>query len=353
MTGDLEDALAAATEAVKLTPPGTDRAQYLSNLSAALLSLIEHTSADTARLDAAIDAAREAVVTSPDDHPERARYLINLGNVLITRGHPADLTEAVALTAEAVRTTPPDHPDRAGFLFTAGHAQHLLNPEAGVPGVWREAAQERTGSAAVRLRTAWAWATTAATGGDVDDAVRGFTTAVQLLPVVAWHGLGDTVREQQLRQWSGLTGDACAWALRAGHPRLAVELLEQGRSIMWNQIAQIRTDLSYARAAAPELVERLAELRAALDTPAAPQPVSGIDGPDGDQRALVQRRLAQEWDDIVTRIRRIDGLRDFLTAVPYDELAAEADDGPIIMINTTRSGSAAIVVTPAEPLVLD
>ncbi|MBE1489173.1 CHAT domain-containing protein [Plantactinospora soyae] len=353
MADDLEDALAAAAEAVELTPPGTDRAQYLSNLSAALLSVVEHTPTDTAKLDAAIDSAREAVVTSPDDHPERGRYLINLGNALITRGRPADLEEAVSLTAEAVRTTPADHPDRAGFLFTAGHAQHLLHPETGVPGVWREAAQDRTGSAEVRLRTAWAWATTAATGGDVEDAVRGFTAAVRLLPVVAWRGLGDAVRERQLRQWSGLAGDACAWALRAGRPKLAVELLEQGRSIMWNQIAQIRTDLSDARAAAPELVERLTELRAALDAPAAPPPVPGIDGPDGDQRVLVQRRLAQEWDDIITRIRGIDGLHDFLAAVPYDDLAAEAEDGPIIMINTSRYGSAAILVTPAEPLVVN
>lgn len=353
MTDDLEDAVAAAVEAVELTASGADRAQYLSNLSAALLSVVEHTPADTAKLDAAIEAAREAVVTSPEDHPERGRYLINLGNVLITRGRPADLEEAVPLTAEAVRTTPADHPDRAGFLFTAGHAQRLLHPEEGVPGAWREAAQDRTGSAAVRLRAAWVWATTAATGGDVEDAVRAFTTAVQLLPVVAWRGLGDAVRERQLWQWSGLAGDACAWALRAGRPKLAVELLEQGRSIMWNQIAQIRTDLTDARAAAPELVERLTELRAALDTPSAPLPVPGIDGPDGDQRALVQRRLAQEWDDIVTRIRGIDGLHDFLAAVSYDDLAAETEDGPIIMINTSRYGSAAIVVTPGEPLVVD
>ena len=141
--------------------------------------------------------------------------------------------------------------------------------------------------------------------------------------------------------------------LRSGDPRRAVELLEQGRSITWNQVVQTRTDLTVARAAAPELVARLDELRAALDAPA---PVTGPGTPtvvDRERIIQAQRRLAEEWDEIVDRIRGIDGLETFLAAVPYEQLAAEAAQGPIVVINLSRYGCCAIALTKNDPLVID
>ncbi|WP_238009397.1 CHAT domain-containing protein [Dactylosporangium sp. AC04546] len=349
---DLDEALETASAAVAATPDGTDRPQYLSNLSAVLLTAVEHDPSALARLDAAIAAADEAVATAPGDHPERGRFLANLGNALITRGRADDLVRAAEATAEAVRITPPDHPDHAGFLFGAGHAEHLLDPAAGVPDAWRRAAAAPTAPAAIRLRTARAWGDTAAAAGDAADAAAGFAAAVRLLPVLAWRGLDRDVRELHLWRWSGLAGDACAWQLRAGDPRRAVELLEQGRSIMWNQIVQTRTDLSAAQAAAPELMARLTELRAALDAPTTrvePEPSAA----ERERLAQAQRRLAEEWDDALARIRALDGLDTFLAAVPYERLTTEAAHGPIVTVNVSRFGCAAIVLTTADPVVVE
>ncbi len=253
-----------------------------------------------------------------------------------------------------MRTTPPDDPDHTGFLFTAGQAQYTADPSGGVAEAWRAAARSRTGLAAdMRLRAAWAWGDTAATAGDAADAAAGFATAVALLPVLAWRGLDRAVREQHLWRWSGLASDACAWTLRVGDPRRAVELLEQGRSITWNQVVQTRADLTAARTAAPELVARLDELRAALDAPA---PVTDLDAPtvlDRERIVQAQRRLAEEWDEIVDRIRGIDGLETFLAAVPYEQLAAEAARGPIVVINLSRYGCCAIALTKNAPVVVD
>jgi len=351
---DMIAALDAAERAVAATAGGGDRAKYLSNLSSVLLSLVEHDPAARDRLDAAVAAAAEAVQTAPAGHPDRGRYLANLGNALITRGRPEDLARAVDVTAEAVRTTPLDDPDHAGFLFTAGQAQYSADPSGGVPEAWRAAARSRTGLAAdMRLRAAWAWGDAAATAGDADDAAAGFATAVALLPVLAWRGLDRAVREQHLWRWSGLASDACAWTLRTGDPRRAVELLEQGRSITWNQVVQTHADLTAARAAAPELVARLDELRAALDAPAR---VTDLDTPtvlDRERIAQAQRRLAEEWDEIVDRIRGIDGLETFLATVPYEQLAAEAAQGPIVVINLSRYGCCAVALTKDDPLVID
>lgn len=351
---DLAAALDAAERAVAATAGGAGRAKYLSNLSAVLLSLVEHDPAARDRLDAAIATAAEAVKTTPAGYPDRGRYLANLGNALITRGRPEDLARAVEVTAEAVRTTPPGDPDHTGFLFTAGQAQYTADPSGGVPEAWRAAARSRTGLAAdMRLRAAWAWGEAAAAAGDAADAAAGYATAVALLPVLAWRGLDRAVREQHLWRWSGLASDACAWALRTGDPRRAVELLEQGRSITWNQVVQTRADLTAARAAAPELVARLDELRAALDAPA---PVTDLDTPtalDRERIIQAQRRLAEEWDEIVDRIRSIDGLETFLAAVPYEQLAAEACEGPIVVVNLSRYGCCAIALTKNAPVVVD
>jgi hypothetical protein len=67
---------------------------------------------------------------------------------------------------------------------------------------------------------------------------------VQLLPIAAWHGLDRTTRESLLERWAGLAGDAAAAAVLDGRPGLAVELLEQGRSVLWTQALNLRGDLS-------------------------------------------------------------------------------------------------------------
>jgi hypothetical protein len=65
--------------------------------------------------------------------------------------------------------------------------------------------------------------------------VEGFTAGIELLPLVAWHGLDQTTREHHLREWAGLASDAAAVAVAAGDPARAVELLEAGRSMLWTQ----------------------------------------------------------------------------------------------------------------------
>ena len=72
------------------TPAGhPNLAGRLSNLGNALVRRFERTG-DTADLDAAIDAGRQAVAASPAGHPNLATMLANLGNAfgpaLIIRG---------------------------------------------------------------------------------------------------------------------------------------------------------------------------------------------------------------------------------------------------------------------------
>src|SRR5437762_1771972 len=71
-------------------------------------------------LEEAIRKAEGAVKATPQDHPDLAGRLNNLGNMLESRyertGRMEDLEEAIRKAEGAVEATPEDHPDLAGRL---------------------------------------------------------------------------------------------------------------------------------------------------------------------------------------------------------------------------------------------
>lgn len=106
----------------------------------------------------------------------------------------------------------------------------------------REASGTETAPAFVRLRAAAALGQLAASR-DVGSpsALQGYQTAIGLLPVLAWRGL-------------------------------TVELLEQGRAVMWSQLPETRSDLADLDGADHETALRLRELRNIFDVGAEPAP---------------------------------------------------------------------------------
>ena len=349
-----------------LTPPGhPDRAMYLSNLGSALRTRFER-AGDGADLDAAIDAGRQAVDLTPPGHPDRAAYLSNLGLALLTRferaGDGADLDAAIDAGRQAVDPTPPGHPDLARYLSNLGSSLLTRFERAGdgadldaAIGCWQQASQVPAGTPSVRLAAATRWGAAAADAGRTHEAAEGYAAAVGLLPTVAWHGLDRATREEHLAQWAGLAADAAACAVLDARPELAVELLEQGRSVLWTQALNLRSDLTRLADKAPGLAERLDSIRKILDTPmpeAAPlvsepagssAPVAGRARQQQDAADL-RRRKAREWDDVLAQVRALDGFEHFLAAIPYAELAAAAVDGPVVIVNASRYGCHALIV---------
>jgi hypothetical protein len=189
--------------------------------------------------------------------------------------------------------------------------------------------------------------------------------AVGLLPTVAWHGLDRATREAQLRQWVGLAADAAACAVLDGRPKLAVELLEQGRSVLWTHALNLRSDLTHLAENAPDLAERLDSIRTILDSPVPetvplPEPARDSAPNVGDPQQLqdaadLRRRKAREWDDVLTRVRALHGFEHFLSATPYAELAAAAADWPVVLVNASRYGCHALIVDSCreQPRVVD
>jgi tetratricopeptide (TPR) repeat protein len=86
-------------------------------------------------LDEAIHNARKAVDATPEDHPDRAAMLDNLGSYLSNRysriGATGDLEEVIQIARQAVDITPKDHPDRAARLDNL--VSYLLDDSEEVP----------------------------------------------------------------------------------------------------------------------------------------------------------------------------------------------------------------------------
>ncbi|MFC6081231.1 CHAT domain-containing protein [Sphaerisporangium aureirubrum] len=351
--GDLDEAIGHLYAAVRGLPAGHPfLAKCLSNLALTLEMRFER-GRDPVDLDEALARLEEAVRVSPPGSVGRWNYLSNLGNALQARfehaGDLADLEEAIRHFDGIVETTPPDHPNRAAYLVNLGSALSALSDEVGdeshldrAVDAWRAAAELPSGVTGQRMRAALAWGRRARTP---ESAADGLAAAVRLLPRLAWHGLTPATRREHLTQWPGIARAAAEAAIAAGRTAEAVELLELGRSILWSQTLRLRTDLTALERAAPELAARLVEIRRVLDAPAEDE---GVPRVVAEQRM----RLAREWDDVVDRVRRLDGFAHFLRAVPYAELRRAAEGGPVVIVNVGTTRCDALIVTSGAELPL-
>ncbi|MFD5517264.1 tetratricopeptide repeat protein [Streptomyces sp. NPDC127066] len=297
---DVERAHRALTECLRISPVGSpDHSGALSNLASTLYLRARH--GDRAEdLTAAIDAIRSAVDTTAPDHPGRSDMLTKLSILLRSRSRsedrPGDLDLAVDAAWAALQAPVSSRPDRAHESLAVAHALiDRLAVTASVPdastavALLRKVARSKTADVYARLEAArTAGDLTARVGGRPGTAVDDYDV-VELLPLLAWHGLERTSRERLLTQWPGLVRDAAAAAVDALRLPRAVERLEQGRGVMWSQLLAVRGDLTRLSAEHPELAERLADIRNELDkappalpeeTPAVPVLRPGAHGPE-------------------------------------------------------------------------
>ena len=384
---DLDAAIALLEQAVTGLPsdhPGHALAEV--NLGSAFYTRFG-IAGQPADLDAATTLLQQGVDRTPEDHPTRPGMLARLGIACEERferaGQQADLDSAIAALQQAVDLTPEDHPDRADHLQRLGNARlgqfvhqtGMLIDDAGhidehalrrrlheqqlnkllALKCFLEAALVETAPPESRLKAARTYGAAASKlGGDAADGLVAFEVAVELLPLVAWHGLDQATREERLAKLADLAADAAASAVAAGQPRRAAELLESGRSVLWTQALHLRTDLSLLTDRAPELAAEMTAVRAELDRKVPDQlsdpSGAGIDSMDRISASSVERRryAAHRWDTLLGQARQVAGFANFLKPVPYGQLRAAAVGGPVGMVNTSHLGCHALIVTGAS-----
>ncbi|MEV4540939.1 CHAT domain-containing protein [Micromonospora echinaurantiaca] len=415
---DVETAVAALREAADLARQGAEAHEVGKALGTlALANLLRHqATGDPAALDEAVDALAAARDVTEGRGPDRHRLLTNLGGALLWRsrlaGRSADLAAAVRAFREAPAGLPAGHADRTTYLINlavaldeaaarAGGGVPVLDDDAqpaepdpaaepAAPDVreWadtspdalraealaalREAAAVEAAPSLLRATAARWYAALAEHLGDLPAALAGYASAIELIDLVAWHGMDPDDQARLLARFRGLAGAAAACALDAGRPERAVELLEYGRGVLLTRVRDARASLDGLRKRAPELADRFAEVQAELDglTPTrTPAPASaraapatgaavagsaiggalagsvigvGMEPPAGNPER--RHELAVRRRELLADIRRLPGFADFLRPPAFADLARAAARGPVVLVNVARRRCDALVV---------
>jgi hypothetical protein len=192
--------------------------------------------------------------------------------------------------------------------------------------------------------------------------IEAYKRAFTLYSQFIWFGYGLRIRQSRLQSSDEifrLPAQAADCAIRFGLLEQAVEWLDQGRSILWGQMSNLRSYPESLRILNPDLAKRLEAAGRAMEEsadidevpsrPGTTQPHSRLDILDiSDSKAL---RIA-EWNDVLENIRAIPQFSTYLKPRSYSELKDISRGGPVFIINLAISHSNALILpSPHEPII--
>ncbi|KAG1788521.1 CHAT domain-containing protein [Suillus variegatus] len=378
---DLSQTIALHREALALRPVGhEDRTSSLNNLAVQLSTRLNHRGNDD-DLDQAIALLGEVLALSPVDHTVRSKSLNNLAVQLYARfkhrSNDEDLDQAIALLKEALalhagkrwpwsqshRYNKKDLDEsretlcRAFALLTQHDPRQLLFHQslANVYIMFHQSGLDGTGAGedTDSLNAAMDHLKAAAnvvSGGSLSR-LRAYATSMQLLDAYMSTTASVSSRHNIMKEFpSTLAADAASCALRSGDVRRAVELLEQGRTIIWTQMTRLRTPLDSFQTRddhATALMKKFKDLSSLLDNP----PANYSKGAEAEEEEEARyRRLVEDWNGTVKEIRqKIDGFSRFLLPPEFSDLQDAARGGPIIVLIASESSCHAIIIPHKQP----
>ncbi|KAF8833379.1 hypothetical protein BDN67DRAFT_976637 [Paxillus ammoniavirescens] len=245
---DLEEVIQHHRDALVLRPPGhPDRSMSLNNIANTLLGRFVQ-GGDRKDLEEVIQHHRDALVLRPPGHPHRASSLNNIVNALSARfeqgGDRKDLEEALHLCHIAKTETPLIHPTQANILNTSAcvylclyQAHHEEEYLHSAMDFFNAATALASGYLLLCLKFCMSWIQHAESHHP-SSALAAYERSLQLLDSHLSATASISARHQARMVFpANLAVDAASCALRCGDICRALELLEQGRTTLWTQMA--------------------------------------------------------------------------------------------------------------------
>ncbi|KAH6907594.1 CHAT domain-containing protein [Coprinopsis sp. MPI-PUGE-AT-0042] len=156
--------------------------------------------------------------------------------------------------------------------------------------------------------------------------------------------------------------EAAAHALQCHRVDKALEWLEQGRCLVWNQLQTLRIPLETLEARDPELAHRVQAVAKVLEG----GEVESVPRDGGEDLGLLeevalaedsaaQARARRDWDDLLEQTRLIPGFENFLRPTQCSTLLQDLpEQGPVVILNADQLRCDAIVLCKGieEPLLV-
>ncbi|CAE7054820.1 unnamed protein product [Rhizoctonia solani] len=320
-------------------------------------------------INEAIRLFTEGLAQIPPESPSRSMMLSNLGAVYLHRSRKQlnheDIKAAVSFLSQASSSLPSEHPDTARVLNILGKAYRAQFEYSGetpylhsASDHFRRAAQHSAGRPIIRFKAAIGWAGVASRYSPSEH-LQAYQIGMDLVPQLIWLGL--SINQRYSQEAMCLVGDvtleAAAVAIQFGKYETALEWLEQGRSVVWGQTLQLRTPLDELAVADASLAENLMHVARELheiqamgvDTSNPPIMADSYKSPEmASQR---QRYLAQEFEEIVGKIRQKPEFENFLQPKRAAELMRIPERGPVVVVNTHKLRCDALIVIPGKQMI--
>ncbi|EAU80230.2 hypothetical protein CC1G_13362 [Coprinopsis cinerea okayama7 len=364
---DLDECIALHREALSLFSRGNPhRAGSLNNLAVALSTRFRN-KGDFRDLDECIALHREVLDLHPHGHPDRASSLNNLANALFARFGKThdfpDLEECIRHRREHLEISFLSPEDQQSDNCALGNHTEGLKAIVSLVQSLREnykhlgdndTLQEifallETGvrchgaSPLVRLDHARLWASICREFHRPRTALDAYRHGISSLPVLASLDLTLEQRQNVLVYAKDLSKDAVQCAIEQNELDTALVFLSTARSVFWSQALQFRGSLDRLNAVHPDLASELRTVTRQLQFATEQQPQTRTI-PSGSTQPLRPYLLSQQREEIIAKIRDMEGFHDFLLPPSPDILKTAASKGTIVFLNASNFGCHALIL---------
>jgi len=274
-------------------------------------------------------------------------------------GNPEDLTRAISLQEIDIQNTPATDRVLCAKFFELGKSFACRfdkfsdkNDYTSADKCLSTAVQNSSATSWERLGVAANWANWRF-HTNPSTAIEAYTAAIQICPTIINFGLNIADQHSRVQLIVIVIRDGVFTALKYGYLELATVWLDQGHSVIWNRILQMRTPLEALYLEYPQYCRRLKEISHQLESvptyqDITPRIVQGRVKYSSDKLSLYQA-LAFEREELITTIRTLPKFSDFMGSITFEEIQRIIrSEGPLVMINLSQKGCDALIVSLNE-----
>ncbi|KIJ59914.1 hypothetical protein HYDPIDRAFT_32786 [Hydnomerulius pinastri MD-312] len=145
---------------------------------------------------------------------------------------------------------------------------------------------------------------------------------------------------------TSLANNAFSSALRQNKTERAVELLEQGRALLWTQLARLESPLADLQSHSERGHDLAREFKDLSDKMRSFTNHSQGQGDSSDTTQYF--KTLHSWEEVVQKIRLEPSFSRFLLPPLFTELREAACNGPVIIVNASKHGCDALIVLHSQ-----